>query len=115
MFAIDITPLVNVGLELLAGALLALGSWAVARLAGKIGIEMDDKARAYVREAVTGGLDYALKEAKRAGQDLGHIEVRNALVASAANYVVAQVPDGVRRLKLSRGNVENMVRRLLPE
>ena len=36
------------------------------------------------------------------------------LLASAANYVLAQVPDGVRRLKLSHGNVENLVRKLLP-
>jgi len=62
-----------------------------------------------------GGVDYALKEAKRAGSDLGHIEVQNALVASAAGYVLAQVPDGVRRLKLTRQNVENLVRGLLPE
>jgi len=115
MFEIDLTPLLDVGIEILAGALLAVATWAVTRFARKIGIDIDDKTRAYLRDAIAGGIDYAIKAAKAAGKDIGRVEVRNALVADAARYVLAQVPDGVRRLKLSRENVENLIRRHLPE
>jgi hypothetical protein len=56
-----------------------------------------------------------VKEAKRVGKDVGKIEAKNELVADAANYAFAQVRDGVRRLKLTRRNVENLVCRQLPD
>ena len=39
MFEIDLSPLFTVGLELLAGVLLAVGTWAVTRLAAKLDVE----------------------------------------------------------------------------
>jgi len=114
MFEIDLTPLLDVGLQILAGILLAVGTWAVSKIAKKVGIEVDDAARAYVREAIQGGIDYAVKAAKAAGKDVTKIEVKNELVADAVNYVLAQVPDGIRKLNLTQENVENLVRRHLP-
>ncbi len=53
MFEIDLAPILKVGLEIMAGALLAVVTWTATRLAKMTGIDIDDKARAYYRAYYT--------------------------------------------------------------
>lgn len=84
-------------------------------LGNRYGRMADGEIRLHLNEAFRQGVRKATARARKAGKNLGKIEVKSRLVGNAVDYVLAQLPDGVRRLKLSRQNVENLVRRLLPE
>jgi len=118
MFEIDFGPVISVGLELLIGALLGVATWAVTRLGKRFGIEIDEGTRDYVRQAIDGGVIYAFRKVvPNVGpnnQPIVTTQVRNKLLAEAVSYVLTQVPDGLRRLNMTRENVEKLVTRALP-
>ncbi len=108
---IDLSVVGGYALEALAGLILALGSWAVHKLAQKFGMENDDKLRAVVMTAVTNGVAYGKKKAKAEldSADWAKIEVENVLVGHAATYVLSKVPDTVARFNLSEEDIKDLV------
>lgn len=106
---IDVTPVLNLGIDLLALVLMALGSWAIARLGRKFGLEADDQIRVYLGEALVSGIGWAKEQARKRSQDMARIEVRNKLAAEAAGYVIERVPDAVKRFGLDRQRIEKLI------
>jgi len=106
---IDLTPLIEPALQLLGGTLMAVVSWAAWRLARRFGIAIDADTRAYLETALARGIDWALGEARKRGEDVAHLQVRNAVVGRAAAYVAAQVPGAVRHFRLNRDAVRRLV------
>ena len=92
---IDLSPLLEPVIQLLAAGLMALGSWAVARLIRRLGLQADSEVRTYLDQALRAGVEWAAEKARRVGLDQARIEVRNAMVADAVNYAVAKVPDAL--------------------
>lgn len=106
---IDFTPIIDVGIDVLALILMAIGTWALAKLGRKFGLEADDQVRVYLGEALVGGIGWAKEQARKRSQDIARIEVRSRLVAEASNYVIERVPDAVNRFGLDRDRIEKLV------
>ena len=99
MTTVDFSPILNVGLQILAGLLLALGSAATAYLLRKLKLDGDAKLQATVTAAVTNAVDYGLAKATTAGdRALGSVAVSNSTLANAAVYLNEQVPDTLKKL-----------------
>lgn len=100
--AVDWAPVIATVISLCAVALTTFGSWAIARLAKKLGVEANS--------AAIQGFDDALAKAIHAGavnaQDLiatlgyGHADVKNAVLAFAANYTGAKFAPALRGINL---------------
>lgn len=106
---IDLSPILNLGIDLLAVVLMALGTWALARLGRKFGLESDDRIRVYLDEALMRAVDWAKEKARQRGEDLAVIEVRHKAIAEAANEVIARVPDAVRHFGLDEARVTKLI------
>ncbi len=106
---IDLTPILDVGIDFLAVVLMALGTWALAKLGRKFGLEADDQVRIYLNEALERGVGWAKEQARNRADDFARIEVRNQAVAEAANYVIERVPSAIRHFGLDRARVEKLI------
>ena len=108
---IDLLEYLPLVLEVLGGLVLALGLWAIKKFVTKLGLESDEHIRKYLLEAlqssVTYGKNKATEELKDA--DWTKVEVKNAVVAHAASYVLTRVPDAVKRFKLNEQDVKDLV------
>lgn len=107
---IDFTPVVNYGIELLIGGVLApLLGWGVHRGARALRISEDDRIRAYLDAALVNALEFGREVLLQQGKDLGQVEVRNQLVEEAARYVMPRVPDALRRFGISPDNLRGLL------
>lgn len=100
-FAVDLSPILTVVVQLAAALVLGVGTWALKKWGKKLGVEEDSKVREYVNQALENGVRYAAAKAQAAGQDLARVEVKNKMVADALNYVVPKVPDGLKKLGIT--------------
>lgn len=108
-YAIDLSPILTDVIQALAVLLLALGSWAIKKLMTKLGLEHDDKIRGYLEEALLNGIEFAKKKAGDAAQSLHSIEVKDKVVADAANYVAKGVPDALRHFGITDERLKEML------
>ena len=106
---IDLSPVLDVGIDLLAFVCMALGSWAIARLGRKFGLDADDRVRIYFSPALAGGIGWATEQARKRSADIALVEVRGRLVAEASNYVIERVPDALNRFGLDREGIEKLI------
>ena len=106
---VDLSPILNVAIDLLAVVLMALGTWALAKLGRKLGLEADDQVRLYLNDALERGIGWAKEKATRDAQDLARVEVRNKAVAEAVNYVIERVPDALKHFELDEQRVKKLV------
>ncbi len=106
---IDLSPLVSVAIQVLAGLLLACGSAAIAYLAKRLKLANEDSLRAYLGQAVQMGVHYAVSQqnALDAAGKL-NVTVKQPVIAAAAAYAISQVPDAVRKLGLDEDSVQRM-------
>ena len=104
---IDLSPLLNIGLEFLGVIILALGSWAIAKFTKKIGLDQDKEIRSYLESALAFAVQYGKGKVK--GKDVT-IETENETLAHAVNYVVAQVPGALTHFKINTDSLERLIR-----
>ena len=114
MSEIDLSPIVPVAVDLMAAILLAVGSWALARLARWLRLKGDDEVRVYLDTALLNGIELAKRRLKERGKNLTMATKREAL-AHATGYVIAQVPGALKRLKVDPAAVERAIEARLPE
>ena len=104
---IDLTPLLDIGLEILAAVVMVLASWAIGKFMKKLGIEKDEAIRHYLDGALRAAIEYGKNQVKDKNIT---IETENEAVAHAANYVVAQVPDALKHFKIDPAGLERLIR-----
>ena len=108
---IDFGPLVVVGIEVLAGLLLAVGSWGAYKLTQYLDLKNEEQLRNVVMSAIERGVNYgknkALEEVKDA--DWAEYETKNKLVGHAAQYVLTKVPNAVKKFKLTEDQIKDLV------
>ncbi len=114
-FAVDLKPLLDIGLQLLAAVLLALGTWAVTWVVRKLKLSADSEVRAYLDAALRRGIDFAIEKAQRNGEDIARVSVRSRMAADALNYAVAHVPGALRHFQLTPEKVRDLIVARLPE
>ena len=106
---IDLSPIINVGIDVISFVLMALGTWAVARLGKKLGLDADDQVRVYLDEALNRGIGWAREKAKAKAKDMATVEVRSEIVAEAVKYALERVPDAVKHFNLDEQHVRKLV------
>ena len=78
---IDLSPVLDVGIDLLALVFMALGSWVIARLGRKLGLDADHRVRVYLSQALAGGIGWAKEQAAKRSADIAPVEGRGRRVA----------------------------------
>lgn len=106
---VDITPLLNTLIDLLAVVALTVGTWAAHKYGTKVGIEKDSEIRKYLDEAILNGINFAATKLKAAGDNIDEIELKNQRLAEAANYVVKGVPDALKHFKIDEARLKTLI------
>lgn len=109
MNTVDLSPLTAVLLQVLVPLLTAAVSGAAIALLRKWKLDGDDTIRQYVLTAVENGVHYGVGRAAANVSKLNSVDVKSQAVAAAVNYVIQQVPDAVKKLKLDPSAVQRMV------
>lgn len=113
--AIDLRPLVSTLVEVLTGAVAALGLWLGKLLLAKLKIEADSAAAQALDRAIANGITYgATKVQDLLTANLPPLRVQNELLASASAYVVETMPDTIKRFGLTPDKVQQLVLARLP-
>lgn len=105
--AVSLAPAIDAVLAALAALLLALGTFAIQRLLGWLKLSQDEKVRAYLEDALQNGIAFA--RARVSSRAVGSIDVKSAVVAEAANYAIARVPDALKRFGIDQDGVRDLV------
>ena len=105
---IEFGPLIDVVIEILASLVLIVGMLAVRALKKKFDIEVDEKMNARINEALERGVEFAKVKLKERGDRLG-LSTKDAVVAEAANYVIAGVPNALTHFGLTPARIAEMV------
>lgn len=99
-------PLVN---ELVLGVLTALASFAVAKVVALLKVKRDGELGRILDKALGMGIAFAMSRIEAAEDKVRTVEVKSELVASAANYALAHVPEAVKALGLDGAALVRMV------
>jgi hypothetical protein len=105
---VDLTPITNELFKLASIALIGVLSWASMSVKRYFNIKADFDAGVVLKEAIENGMKRA--EAMLAGPD-GKISIhmKNYFAAKAAEYVIQQVPDKLRELRINEDMVRDMI------
>lgn len=112
---VDLTPLVDAVFAAFAAALTAVVAWVGRAATIWFGLKSDSEVRAYVQAALERGVAYGLERARAWAKSQSGINVKNATVELALEYVVQAVPDGLKRLGLTDEKLKRLIEaRLAP-
>lgn len=106
---IDISPLLNSLIELAGVALLTVATWAAHKYGKKLGIEQDSKVREYLDDAIAKGIAFGEAKLKEQAGKIDEIDIKNAKIAEAANYVTKGVPDALKRFKIDDERLKQLI------
>jgi len=112
---IDFAPVLQAVVGVVALAALHYGRKLINVFADKIGIEKDDRVRAYLNEAAFNAIEYGYRVAfDTASEHAPKLDVRNQALAVAADYMRDRVPDGLRHFGLDRDGVLKLLEARAP-
>lgn len=107
---VDLTPLADAGVEMLAAVASAVALWALGRLMRWLKIDGDAKANALLHAAVDRAVAAAAGRARAEIATRGvTVDLRSTLAAEVAGYLVANVPDTLKRLGATPATVSAVV------
>lgn len=106
---VDLSPVLQLTIELLGAVVLALAGWAVTKFGKKLGLENDAKIRQYLDEAIKNGVAFAEQKLKEQAGKIDEVDVKNAKVAEAANYVIKAVPDAIKHFGVTPEKLADLV------
>lgn len=103
--------------QIMACIIFGLVLWVLKRFVTKLGIEADEKVRKYLIETLQVSIVYGKNKVDEelGSTDLTKVEVRNAIVAHASNYVINKVPDAVKKFNLKEEDIKDLVLARLEE
>lgn len=99
-------PLVN---ELALAVLTALASVIAAKACAFLKAKRDGELGQILDKALGMGIAFAMARLNAVGADRGAVAVRSELVASAANYALAHVPQAIKALGLDGAHLARMI------
>lgn len=114
LFGIDLSPIVDLVIQSLAVAVLAIGTWAINWVARKFKLSADSEVRKTLQEALANGVNFGANKLREAGAGLSTVETRYKIVAEAANYVSKRTPDALAYFKISPEGLHDLITARLP-
>lgn len=109
MPAIDIGQMLPMVSDVLFTTLTAFSSFAVAKLCQWLKAKRDGELGQILDKALAMGIAFGMSKLNRLGEARVTVEVKSDLVADAANYVLAQVPEAVKALRLDGAHLARMI------
>lgn len=97
---VDFSPLITALVSLLATVLTAVSGYGIRYLAQKLNLAQTDQLTMLLETATNAGINFAANKLTEAGKDLSNVDVKNELVATAANYVAAVAPQAIKKFKI---------------
>lgn len=108
--AVDLSPVLSSLTEIAAVVLTAVGVWLARRVSRWLGVQEDDRLRGLVEDAIANGIAYAADTVRERVARGVEVDVRSALVADAADYVVDAIPDTLRRFGITPAQLDRKIR-----
>lgn len=102
-------PVIEIGLTLLAGALLWLLRRAIAVFEDRADMQLDEQMRARLQDALFYAVDFARAKVASAAAGPLTVDVKSQLVAEAARYAMAAVPQALTYFGIDRGRLVEMI------
>lgn len=112
---LDFSPILNHLVEIVAGILMVLGTWAIHRLSAFLKLKEDSEVRAYLETSLDNAIAYAKAAARERGGDWLQVDVKRSMVAEAANYVIRATPDALKRFGITPDQLQDMLRARLEQ
>jgi hypothetical protein len=109
MTSIDLGTLMPMVSDMLLTTLTAVSSFAVAKLCQWLKAKRDGELGQILDQALHMGIAFAMSRVNELGGARASIEVKSDVLADAANYVLAQVPEAVKALGLDGDNLARMI------
>jgi hypothetical protein len=109
MNMIDLSVLQPMVSELLLATLTGLASYAVAKLCQWLKAKRDGELGQILDKALAMGISFATSRLAAVEKDHLTFEIKNELVADAANYALVHVPDAVKALGLDGDHLQRMI------
>jgi hypothetical protein len=113
-YSMNLKPMLDAIVGLLAALLTGLGSWAVTRFSTYLKLQNDSQVRAVVTAGVNTAIGYAITKLQASTADLGSVKTQNALVAEATTFMAAHFADGLKYFGLSTDDLARMILARLP-
>lgn len=107
----------NACLQIGSLAVLVVGSWAVAKLSGWLGLKQDSEVRSYLQDALGIAVDagYRRLELARVGATPDQVAaLRAQIIGETATYVASKVPDALKHLGINDAGLRDMIEARLP-
>jgi len=105
--SIDFKPLLDqVVYPALSVVAIAGAGWIAAKINKRLKLENDSIVRGYLETALQRGLDFA--KSQTAGVNLT-VDVKNEMVAAAANYAIKKVPDALKHFRIDEAGLKEML------
>lgn len=116
VMTVDFTSVLQTGLGLLAAALMAFGSWAVKRLGTRWGVQIDRERGQILDDAIHNAIKFAQGQVMRYAltRQIDQIQVRDATLQMALEYLIPRVPGIIDYFKLTPDNIKGMIEARLP-
>lgn len=106
---VDLAPVISPILEALFGVVAGLAGWALRHFTVWLKLKQDSEVRAYLEDAVYAGINVARAKAGAALPGKLTIDLKVALAADVAEYLIDHVPDALARFGLTGEALENYV------
>jgi hypothetical protein len=109
--ALNLEPIFAAIVDIAATGVLTLGGLALHALWKKLGVDTNDVQAGIVDAALNNAVHYGATKAMTLAEKVGwtHPVVQNQIVGEAANYVLAQVPDTLKKLGITQDGVGRLV------
>jgi hypothetical protein len=93
---VDLQPILTLVLQALGAILLGVGTWGITWISNYFKLAQDSTIRDYLDDALKNGVSYAMGKLGVLTVDLGKVDVKSAVIAEAASYAAAHVPDALK-------------------
>lgn len=113
--AIDLGPLALALAGFAFAALAGAGTWLAARAAAWLKLSQDSQVRGYLEVALGNGIAFARRQVEARLAAGIKVDVHNATVAEAAEYVIQRVPDALARFGITAEAVRDLIIARLPQ
>jgi len=93
--ATDLSPVINVLLQLAATVLLAVGTWGISMIVRWLGLKNSAQATASLDDALQKSVTYGLQQSQALIRQKGwdHADVKSAALRQALPYMIKRFPD----------------------
>jgi hypothetical protein len=109
MSHIDFAPLANLAITFLCTVLTLIAPVIALKLVQLLHLQGDDKARSVIASAIENGVALGKARAAEAIASGVNVDVKNAVIANAMDYVLPKVPDAMKRLNVTPEGVASRI------